>query len=199
MDRFDCKSMGRKSWEQMSNFPHYSLFPELCWFPCIADFSLLCSPASPGKKRPKFRAQMRVAAFHQYNSSLGTGKIRKWKCTDLSQKEERTTGSHGSICGFQAWPQLNCWKGLYQAPDFLRATHCKRKMNVLAPSPTCLPAFPCFPILLRKEGARVAGHTPMGWRWCSGAEDEGWLHLFTYSTSPWGGQISTCCLKDEDE
>lgn len=88
MDPFDCKTMRRESWEQMSNFPHYSLFPELCWFHCIADFSLLCSPASPGKKRPKFRAQMRVAAFHWYNSSLGTGKIRKWKCTDLSQKEE---------------------------------------------------------------------------------------------------------------
>ena len=31
---------------------------------------------------------MRVAAFHWYNSSLGTGKVRQCKCMDLSQKEE---------------------------------------------------------------------------------------------------------------
>lgn len=37
----------------------------------------------------------------------------------------------------------------------------------------------------------------MGWKWCSGLKDEDWLHLFTYSTSPWGGQICTGCLKDE--
>lgn len=88
MDPFDCRNTEGKSWEQMITFPHYFLFPELCWFHCIADFSLLCSPASPGKKRPKFRAQMRVAAFHWCNSSLGTGKIRKCKCMDLSRKEE---------------------------------------------------------------------------------------------------------------
>lgn len=87
MDPFDCKNMERKSWERIINFPHYSLFPELCWFHCIADFSFLCSPASPGKKRPpKVRAQVSVAAFHWYNSSLGIGKIRNCKAF---QKEER--------------------------------------------------------------------------------------------------------------